>query len=189
MNFSAVILAGGQSRRMGRDKAWLPINGQPLLLRQIDLVRQLAPLEVFISGRIDTDYTRLSCPVLHDRFADAGPLAGIECALHAASSPLLLVLAVDMPGMTASLLRRLAAKCAEGAGVIPRVNARVEPLAAFYPKSAQSLAEAQLRKFRHTVASFADCCVQAGAANFYNLSTEDADAFANLNTPTDSAYT
>jgi molybdopterin-guanine dinucleotide biosynthesis protein A len=50
MNFSAVILAGGQSRRIGRDKAWLPVDGQPLLLRPIDLVRQLEPLEVFISG-------------------------------------------------------------------------------------------------------------------------------------------
>ena len=80
MNFSAVILAGGQSRRMGRDKAWLPLDGQPLLARQIELVRELAPEELFISGRSDTDYTRLGCPVLTDEFTDAGPLAGLRPA-------------------------------------------------------------------------------------------------------------
>ncbi|MCL4790411.1 MAG: NTP transferase domain-containing protein [Verrucomicrobia bacterium] len=77
MNFSAVILAGGKSSRMGRDKAWLPLDGQPLLARQIELVRELTPKEIFISGLADTDYTSLGCPVLTDEFADAGPLAGI----------------------------------------------------------------------------------------------------------------
>jgi molybdenum cofactor guanylyltransferase len=186
MNFSAVILAGGQSRRMGRDKAWLPVNGQPLLLRQIDVARQLAPAEVFISGRVDTDYTRLGCPVLHDNFADAGPLAGIERALKAASSPLLLVLAVDMPNMSAAFLRRLAANCTDATGSIPRLNGFIEPLAAFYPKSAQALAEAQLRGSQRAAAFFAERCVQSGLAKFYDLSAGDAGNFANWNTPMDS---
>jgi molybdopterin-guanine dinucleotide biosynthesis protein A len=185
MNFSAVILAGGQSRRMGRDKAWLPVKGQPLLLRQIDLVRQLAPMEVFISGRPDTDYTPLKYPVLHDCFADAGPLAGIERALTAASAPLLLVVAVDLPCMTASLLQQLGANCLDGAGVIPRVNGRVEPLAAFYPTTAQSLAESLLRNSRYYVTAFAEHCLQARLANFYDLSTSHAESFTNLNTPMD----
>jgi molybdopterin-guanine dinucleotide biosynthesis protein A len=53
---SAVIAAGGDSSRMGRDKAWLPLDGRPLLVRQIALARSPGPAEVFISGRADTDY-------------------------------------------------------------------------------------------------------------------------------------
>ena len=75
MKFSAVILAGGRSSRMGQDKAWLPIDGQPLLARQISLVRELDPVELLISGRSGTDYRSLGCRVLTDGFPDAGPLA------------------------------------------------------------------------------------------------------------------
>jgi molybdopterin-guanine dinucleotide biosynthesis protein A len=51
MKFSAVILAGGRSQRMGCDKAWLLFEGKSLLARQIELVRQVEPEEIFISGR------------------------------------------------------------------------------------------------------------------------------------------
>ena len=83
MKFSAVILAGGKSIRMGRDKAWLPLDGQPLLARQIAVVRELDPVELFISGRNDTDYSSLGYPVLQDAFPDAGPLAGIAADTRA----------------------------------------------------------------------------------------------------------
>src|SRR5258706_11754457 len=106
MNFSAVILAGGRSSRMGRDKAWLEVGGQTLLARQIGLVREMGATEIFISGRADADYSAFRCPILQDKFLGAGPLAGIERALDAAQSPLLLVLAVDLPEMKAECLRR-----------------------------------------------------------------------------------
>ena len=119
MNFSAVILAGGKSSRMGRDKAWLEVGGQTLLARQIGVMRELGAAEIFISGRADADYSAFGCRVLPDKLPDAGPLAGIERALDAAQAPLLLVLAVDLPEMSAELLRRLAADCSENLGSIP----------------------------------------------------------------------
>src|SRR5688572_9023694 len=104
MTFNAVILAGGQSRRMGRDKAWLEVEGQPLIRRQIKLAREIGATEVFISGRPDCDYSTLGCPGLTDQFSNAGPLAGIERALDTATAPLLLVLAVDLPRLTPDVL-------------------------------------------------------------------------------------
>ena len=139
MKFSAVILAGGKSSRMGRDKALLEVDGQPLLARQIQIARDAGADEVFISGRADADYTAFTCPVLRDRFLETGPLAGIEAALMATASPLLLALAVDLPGMDVDFLRRLAGQCAVGCGAIPRVDGFIEPLAAFYPKTSVSL--------------------------------------------------
>jgi molybdopterin-guanine dinucleotide biosynthesis protein A len=137
--FSAVILAGGKSSRMGRDKAFVEISGQTLLARQIQLARELGAAEIFISGRADVDYSPFGCRVWLDEVADAGPLAGIARALAETSAPLLLVLAVDLPEMSAEFLRRLATHCTETTGVIPRVAGQVEPLAAFYPKTSEKL--------------------------------------------------
>jgi len=185
MNFSAVILAGGKSSRMGRDKAFLEIGGQTLLARQIKLARETGAAEVFISGRTDADYSAFGYRVLHDKFADGGPLAGIERALAAATSPLLLVLAVDLPEMNAEFLQRLRADCAENAGTISRVNGKIEPLAAFYPKAAEPLAETLLCAGRNAVSGFAEQCGRAGLARFVDLTANDARYFVNLNTAAD----
>jgi molybdopterin-guanine dinucleotide biosynthesis protein A len=185
MNFSAVILAGGQSRRMGRDKAWLPLDGRPMLARQIELGREIACSEVFISGRADADYASFGCPALTDRFADAGPLAGIECALDRASAPLVLVLAVDLPRMTSLLLRRLLAECSPGTGVVPRINRNFEPLAALYPKAAQSIAVDLLQSGVRAVHQFARQCQEAGLVRFLDLETEALPCFSNWNRPED----
>lgn len=139
MKFSAVILAGGKSSRMGRDKALLEVDGQPLLARQVQLARNAGADDVFISGRVGADYAAFNCRVLRDRLNDSGPLAGIESALAATTTPLLLVLAVDMPDMSVDLLRHLAMHCTETTGSIPRVRGASEPLAAFYPKAALRL--------------------------------------------------
>jgi molybdopterin-guanine dinucleotide biosynthesis protein A len=185
MNLNTVLLAGGKSSRMGCDKAWLEIGGQTLLERQIGLARAIGSKKIFISGRAGKDYSAFGCRVLRDKFADAGPLAGIERALAAASSPLLLVLAVDLPEMNARFLRGLLASCAENFGAIPRVNGNIEPLAAIYPRAARSLAEALLRAEEHEVACFAKQCVQAGLAGFVNLPASAAKHFTNWNSPAD----
>jgi len=185
MNFSAVILAGGKSSRMGRDKAFLEFGGQTMLARQIKLARETGAEEVFISGRTDADYSGFGCRVLHDKFAAAGPLAGIERALTATTSPLLFVLAVDLPEMNAAFLQRLRADCAENVGIISRANEKIEPLAAFYPKAAQPLAEVLLRAEHNALTTFAGHCVRSRLARFVALTVGDARYFVNLNTASD----
>jgi molybdopterin-guanine dinucleotide biosynthesis protein A len=185
MNYSAVILAGGRSSRMGRDKAFLEIGGQTLLARQIEIVRAAGATGVFISGRADADYSAFHCRVLKDNFPDAGPLAGIEAALAVATNPLLLVLAVDLPGMNADFLRRLAADCSADCGIIPKSPSGIEPLAAFYPKSAQSLAENLLRAEDNAAANFAKQCVQSGLGRFVDLPANAVRHFTNWNSSAD----
>lgn len=209
-NFSAVILAGGQSRRMGRDKAWLPLDGQSLLARQLELIRQLAPAEIFVSGRADTDYCALGCRVLTDRFANVGPLAGVERALEATTTPLLLVLAVDLPDLTVDFLRRLAVGCVGEAGVVLRHAGHLEPLVAFYPKAAWpvlvGLLDEHISRFPSDRAKtavsglsvarepgarspsatrFAELCAAAGLVSFMDVSAADARCLVNWNSPAD----
>jgi len=181
MNLGAVILAGGKSSRMGQDKAWLEIGGQTLLARQIELAHECGAEEVFISGRRDKDYSQFACPVLYDRWAETGPLAGIRRALEETASSHLLVLAVDMPGLTPVVLRNLAKPRRDGRGRIPRIGGRIEPLAAIYPKSAANLAAALLNGGALAATTFAENCVRADLAEFQNWNESDAGCFASWN--------
>lgn len=193
MSHGAVILAAGQSRRMGCDKAMIEVGNQPLLARQINLAWATRSTEVFISGRAGVDYSRFKCPVLLDRFphddagagSRVGPLAGIERGLAALTQARLLVLAVDLPAMTEDLLNTIAASTPEHCGVIPRLNGRIEPLAAFFPKSSLRLARSALLSRNYSVAAFAQQCVSAGIAEFLDLPSHRADCFANWNSPAD----
>jgi len=185
MNHGAVILAGGQSTRMGRDKALLEVGGQPLLVRQINLAWATHATEVFISGRTGVDYSHFNCPVLLDLFPAAGPLAGIERGLAALTNARLLVLAVDLPEMTGALLNEMAEASPEHLGVIPRLRGRIEPLAAFFPKDSLRLAQTALRSNNYSVTAFSQQCVQAGIAKFIELPAHQAKCFANWNSSTD----
>jgi molybdopterin-guanine dinucleotide biosynthesis protein A len=185
MRFSVVILAGGRSSRMQRDKAFLPCRGTTLLARQVELVRELAPAEIFISGRADADYGALGLQVLLDRFTDLGPLAGVERALGEAHSPMLLVLAVDLPDMTADFLRGLAARCRAGSGVVPRTGQGLEPLVAFYPQTMQPVAAAMLHEERAAMTEFVRRGMEAGMVDECSCSRTDEAYFRNWNGPVD----
>lgn len=185
MKFSAVILAGGRSQRMGKDKAWLQLDGKSLIARQVELAQELGAAEVFISARAGSEYDSLDCRIVQDRVANAGPLAGIESALATSSSPLLLVLAVDMPSMTGAPLQTLLVCCSATCGAIPRFEDKIEPLAAIYPCTALPIAREFLDSGNYAVRDFAARCVEFNLATFIDLPAQNTIYFTNWNTPAD----
>jgi molybdenum cofactor guanylyltransferase len=185
VNLSAVILAGGQSRRMGRDKARLEVDGQSLLARAVGKARELGVAEVFISGRPGEDYSALKCPVMFDLEPGCGPLGGIERALHAATAPLVLVLAVDLPAMTAAFLARLVAQCDALTGAVPQLDGQLEPLSAIYPRRCHAIAAHCLSHARRAARDFAEACRAEHAVRPYVVRTDDAQCFVNWNCPAD----
>jgi molybdopterin-guanine dinucleotide biosynthesis protein A len=185
LNLSAVILAGGESSRMGRDKAWVELNGEPLISRSLAAVRGSGITEVFISGRAGTDYSNLRCPVILDQESGLGPLAGIERALEATQAALLLVLAVDMPRMTAAFLQKLTRHCDPLTGAVPKLTNRLEPLAAVYPTRCRFIARDLLRKRRLVARDFADACLVERAVRTFVVSHSDANCLDNWNSPAD----
>jgi len=98
-SFSAIILAGGLSRRMGQDKALLQLNGKTMLQRTCELAAAAGCNEVLIS--------RNANGYIQDEIANRGPLAGIAAALKQANNPLCLVLPVDMPALQPADLQPL----------------------------------------------------------------------------------
>ncbi len=185
MNLSAVILAGGESSRMGRDKAWVEINGESLIVRAIRTVRDSGITEVSISGRAGIDYGALGCPVLLDRESGSGPLAGIERALGATQAQLLLVLAVDLPRMTAAFLRKLTKRCDPYTGVVPKLSGQLEPLAAVYPKRCHFIARDCLCRCRLAARDFAEACRRERAVRTFVVPHADFRCFDNCNTLAD----
>jgi len=163
--FSALILAGGNSTRLGQDKAWLPLAGQPLIQRLID---RLLPLvaELVISTNRPEDFmglqASLPCPLtlVPDQQVGIGPLAGLFAGLRAARHPLVFALAVDMPFVNPLLLRHMATLAEGYDAVVPRVPVpgkealQPEPLHALYRRTCLPAIEQHLAAGHRQVISF-----------------------------------
>jgi molybdopterin-guanine dinucleotide biosynthesis protein A len=130
---NAFILAGGQSTRMGRDKALLQVDGQPLVARMVELLRGL-DLNPRICGS-RPDLARFA-DVIPDNFPQCGPLAGVEAALTASDSDLNLFVPVDLPGIPFGFLRWMTARSerSHAVGTIPHYADRPQPLCAVYSR-------------------------------------------------------
>ncbi len=137
----AFLLAGGRSRRMGRDKALLQIAGQPLVAFMLGKLASMG-LETAICGN-RPDLAHLA-PVLPDVTVSGeespGPLAGILAALEASNSALNFFLAVDMPGIPVNFLHWMIdrANSTQSPATIPLVCARPQPLCAVYHRELAS---------------------------------------------------
>ncbi len=183
MSFSALILAGGRSSRMGRDKARLTLDGETLVARQVRRAREAGAVEVWISGRAGVDYGPLDAPVLLDDTPDTGPLAGIARGLAVMQTSLLLVLAVDMPRVADAWLAR--GRGLSETGLIARLPTGLEPLAAWYPGAAAGLLDAQLARGRRAARGFAEATVEAGLTRVVDLDGDQVAGFKSWNEPDD----
>jgi molybdopterin-guanine dinucleotide biosynthesis protein A len=152
LDVTGVVLAGGDSRRMGRPKAWLPgPGGRPLVVTAFEALRAAGAREVLVAARDDAaPFARLApaLAVVLDRGHDLGPLAGLEAALRATTTDWVLVVACDMPHLDPALLRRIAdAALSAPSGtlaVVPTVEGRAQPLHAAYHRDAVRLVAAAL---------------------------------------------
>jgi molybdenum cofactor guanylyltransferase len=105
------VLAGGQSRRMGRDKALLAWRGSTVGQHVASIVANaLGPGGVVLVVGHPARHSGFGYPVIPDLHPGIGPLGGIEAALVASATPWVLVVACDMPAITAEFLCRLAAE-------------------------------------------------------------------------------
>jgi len=119
---SAAVLAGGQSRRMGEDKALLPLvpGGRPLLAVVLDRLSAVAD-DLFVVASDRPAYDRFAVPVYPDEIAEAGTLGGIATALRRARHEHCFVVACDMPFLRPAFLAWMAAQRRSYDALVPRV--------------------------------------------------------------------
>ena len=133
-NVSAILLAGGHSSRMGREKAELLFHGKRLVQHQADMLRRLGVCEVLLSGYAEpVDGTRF----VPDCYPHCGPLSGIHAGLLAAEHRAALVLAVDTPLVPPALLEELLRVHKKGITIVS-CNGEWEPLIGVYDKTISS---------------------------------------------------
>lgn len=134
--FTIVIQAGGESRRMGQDKALLPFLGQPLIERIIERIRGLAD-EILVTTNNPGAFQFLGVPLYPDLVLDRGALGGLYTALRAASHPVVGIVACDMPFLNPDLLAFEREKLMETKAdiVIPDTISGLEPFHAVYRRS------------------------------------------------------
>jgi len=140
-SMAGFVLTGGSSSRMGRDKALLPIEGSLLVERTAERVRTAAGSVTLIGapGR----YMHLGLPVLQDLVEGSGPIGGLHTALKTTRADWNLVVACDMPGLTAAFLSDLlaAAKQLGCTCLAPKTDSGLHPLCAVYHRRAGDAVE------------------------------------------------
>ena len=148
---TAVVLAGGKSRRMGRDKLQLTVEGETLLVRNLRRFSERFP-RVLVSTASPERYPELGDIRVYDRYPGAGPLAGLHAALTAAGEGVFLV-GGDMPFADPEKAAKLISLCGDcDACVLTDEAGRWEPLFGYYRYSVLEKAEALLEAGQNRMA-------------------------------------
>jgi len=145
MRLSGVILAGGKSRRMGRDKSQLTLHGETLAARAVRTLVSLCD-DLILVTNISEQFTGLSVTLTGDVIPGGGALSGIHAGLAAARHEWALVVACDMPFLNLDLLRYMADLAPGYAAVVPRWQGELETLHTFYSRQCLSAIEPILRR-------------------------------------------
>lgn len=180
---TGVVLAGGQSRRMGFNKAEAEVKGEIMLVRMIEKLREVTPQIIVSSGSIT--YPGILWPQIPDKFPQCGPLGGIYSALKASDSKLNLIVSCDIPLISVSLLEYIVLKAKENDAMITipvDSNGIQQLLCAVYHRDIVSVLKQQIDDNQLKVKSLLDLVT----VEYINIPKEHPlyheHAFTNVNT-------
>ncbi|QQZ62283.1 molybdenum cofactor guanylyltransferase [Paenibacillus sonchi] len=203
--FSGILLSGGYSRRMGRDKALLDLGGRPVIARLADELSKVAAGPVIACGEQEREeYRFLGLTQVPDLYPGCGPLAGLHAALLQSPTEWSVVAACDLPFASAEFMRYMMSSAAEpgrdlvrnysggslqiDAAVPESITGRVQPLLGLYHKRVLPVLEEALHGRRFRVMECLDALEvlyipEAG----FTASPSEPSPLYNMNTPADYA--
>lgn len=176
------ILAGGESRRMGRPKALLELAGEPMIVRTARLVEHVASAATVVGS--PAMYEPLGLRAIADDFPGAGPLGGIATALRASDADWNLIVACDLPYLTREWLEYLMERAGRSTAdaAVPMSEGGAEPLCAMYNKRCDAaIREALARGTRKVTDGLASLRVEKLAPNEWKSFDSDGNLFKNMN--------
>ena len=180
MTLTAAILAGGESRRMGADKAALEVEGVTLLSRTAQTALD-ADLPVLVAGRVrPAAWSLKAVAFAEDALPGLGPLGGLATALRQSQAGVL-ALACDLPLLTPDAVRWLWAQAGQGNehGLVVVNDGKWEPLFSVYCRACLPLIEARLAEGRRSLHGL----IEAGQFAFADAPDWVAAQLVNVNTP------
>jgi molybdenum cofactor guanylyltransferase len=187
---NGIVLAGGSSSRMGRNKAIIELLGVPLLICQIEKL-QLAlghSAEIMVSVR---EPGELILPrnsrYVKDLVPNEGPVMGLHSCLQEIDEGHVLLLGVDLPRMDPLLLRELIKDIEPGIGVIPGYleSDFFEPMAAVYPVELRGLLADYLKSGGRSFQELIRIGIKSGHLRKFEIPTDQVRKFMNVNCPED----
>lgn len=159
-DFTIAINAGGKSSRMGSDKSFVDLLGQPMIEHILARVSSLGQAETILITNKPAEYAHLGLPLYTDVLPDKGSLGGIYTALHHSASDYTLVIACDMPFINPDLLRYMVGLVdtadASYDVIVPRVEGYPEGLHAIYRKTCLPFIRERLDADRLKIIGFYD---------------------------------
>ena len=182
---TGVILAGGQSSRMGSNKALLPYRGRRFIEAIHHQLSRLFP-EVLVVTNTPDQYAFLGCRMVEDLYPGMGALAGLHSGLVHSMTPHIFAVACDMPYLNDAVITSLVARRYQGDLVIAEGEQGIEPLHAVYCRSCIPAMELSLCSERRRIVSFFDK-VRVRLVPRGRIAHLDPDysSFRNVNTPDD----
>lgn len=182
---AGVILAGGKSSRMGRNKALLPHNGKPLIESVYKVMAEIFD-QVAIVTNSPEEYAFLPCRKIPDIHVGMGSIAGIHAGLNWSPEERIFAAGCDMPFLEKELVRHLALVSVDESGVIPCTPGGLEPLHAVYSKRLLPLLEEALQSDRKRIIDLIQRMgVKVISADDIAVISPRFRSFINLNTPED----
>lgn len=179
------ILAGGQSRRMGTDKSFVPLDGKPLIQHVIDRASQLEIPLILIANDVER-YQQLGLPVYSDVIPGAGSLGGLYTALSHSSTAFTLCLACDMPQVNPALLHHLITLKDSYDVVVPRVDGVAQSLHAIYHQRCLPIMHEHIQQGKLKISRVIDVLNTRFVDDAeLRLIDPDSTSFMNLNTQVD----
>ena len=182
---TGVILAGGQSSRMGSNKALLPYRGGRFIE---SIYRQMSGLfdELLLVTNSPEQYTFLGCRMVPDLYPGLGALAGLHAGLYHSRTPHIFAVACDMPYLNDTLIRALLARRHQADVVIPESEDGLEPLHAVYGQGClPAMEQALLSGRRRIVSFFPHTRVNTFTSDHVATIDSTFSSFSNINTPAD----
>jgi len=150
---TAIVLTGGESKRMGSDKANVVLAGKPLLGHVLE---QLEPLFSDILISVRKPRPDIEHPQIIDTDEDRGPMVGIKAALTAVETDWVFVIGCDMPFVSTGLIQHLSGLRSAFDAVVPHVFDRSQPLFGFYNKTCLPLMETRMKQGQRSMIRLLD---------------------------------
>ena len=144
IDVTGVLLAGGNSRRMGEDKRYLVVGEQTLLERGLAVLRSIFQ-EVLVVIAQDSPSLDVGARVVRDLVPDCGSLGGLYTGLTQATTPYIFVVACDMPFLDPAVITQFTSRRASADIVIAKLAARLHPMHALYGKGCLPAVEQMIR--------------------------------------------
>jgi molybdopterin-guanine dinucleotide biosynthesis protein A len=185
VNTTGIVLAGGKSTRMGRDKTYLTLGGQRVILETIKALRDLFPEILVVTNSPDT-LKEYRVPTIADIVPGKGPLGGIHAGLSTIDTEYAFFVACDMPFLNKGFIKYMVGQTPGFDVVVPFFDGMYEPLHAVYSKNCLSSVEKALLKDKPMIIGFyPQVRVRGILSEEIRRYGRESDLFFNINRPID----